>query len=56
MTGIFNLLFSFFSDLFDLLGSYYFIIFGYSVSLLQILVTLIIVSMVCSVVWFGARG
>lgn len=56
MTGIFNLVFDFFRNLFSLLGSYYFVVFGFSVSLSQILIAMILISMVVSVVWFGARG
>lgn len=56
MDGFFQLFFGFFNGLFDLLGRYTISAFGVQVSLLTIFGAMIILSMIVSLFWKGAKG
>lgn len=54
--GFFDLFFSFWQGLFNVLNSHHISAFGVSVSLSSILFTVIVLSMVISIFWKGAQG
>lgn len=56
MTRFFDMFFSFWSKLLGLLDKYKFIIYGYEVSILGLLVAFIIIAFVISLFWKGAKA
>lgn len=54
--GFFDLFFSFWQGLFNVLSSHKIDAFGVSVSLSSILFTVIVLSMIISIFWKGAQG
>ncbi len=54
--GFFSVFFGFFNKLFDLLHSYTLSAFGVDVPLLTIFGALLVLSMIVSLFWKGARG
>ncbi len=56
MQEFFTSILDFFSDIFVVLGSYRFNMYGVTVSIFDILLALLVTSMVISVFWKGAKG
>lgn len=56
MQRFFEMFFGFYNDLFSLLNSYTFTAFGVEVSILMVFFIFIVLSMVITLFWKGARG